>query len=160
MTPADATCEVYPVKHIGERAPHHGWAGLGHHCLTCVSQQPRRAAIMDRIITERRGHILVVTINRPEARNTFDSISAQGMHAAMDLLDVEDDLFVGVITGHESRQEVEAFLAKEPYTRAGLFESVSIESFDRFVPHADPQFLEKLLVAARDWIARSGLMHR
>jgi len=61
---------------------------------------------------------------------------------------------------HESRREVEAFLAKEPYTRAGLFESVTIESFDRFVPHADPQFLEKLLVAARDWIARNGLMHR
>ena len=54
---------------------------------------------MDRILTERRGHILVVTINRPEARNAFDSVSAKAMHAAMDLLDAEDDLFVGVITG-------------------------------------------------------------
>ena len=54
---------------------------------------------MDRILTERRGHILVVTINRPEARNAFDSVSAQAMHAAMDLLDAEDELFVGVITG-------------------------------------------------------------
>lgn len=42
--------------------------------------------------------ILVVTINRAEARNAFDSISAQAMHAAMDLLDAEDELFVGVIT--------------------------------------------------------------
>lgn len=54
---------------------------------------------MERILTERRGHILVVTINRPEAKNAFDSVSAQAMHAAMDLLDAEDDLFVGVITG-------------------------------------------------------------
>jgi hypothetical protein len=46
--------------------------------------------IMDRILTERRGHILVVTINRPEARNAFDSVSAQAMYAAMDLLDSED----------------------------------------------------------------------
>ena len=52
-----------------------------------------------RILTERRGNILVVTINRPEARNAFDSISAQAMHAAMDLLDREDELFVGIITG-------------------------------------------------------------
>lgn len=54
---------------------------------------------MERILTERRGHILVVTINRPEAKNAFDSVSAQAIHAAMDLLDAEDDLFVGVITG-------------------------------------------------------------
>jgi uncharacterized protein YciI len=64
-----------------------------------------------------------------------------------------------LILRHESRQEVEAFLAKEPYTRAGLFESVSIESFDRFVPHSDPQFLEKLLVVARDWIVQNGRKH-
>jgi enoyl-CoA hydratase len=53
----------------------------------------------NRILTERRGCILVITINRPEAKNAFDSISAQGMHAAMDVLDAEDDLFVGVVTG-------------------------------------------------------------
>jgi uncharacterized protein YciI len=53
---------------------------------------------------------------------------------------------------HDSRAAVEAFLAGEPYTRAGLFASTTIECFDRFVPHADPHFLEKLLVAAREWI--------
>lgn len=53
----------------------------------------------ERILTERRGHILVITINRPEARNAFDVISARAMHQAMDLLDAEDDLFVGIITG-------------------------------------------------------------
>jgi enoyl-CoA hydratase len=53
----------------------------------------------DRILIERRGHVLVITINRPEAKNAFDAVSAQGMHAAMDVLDAEDGLFVGVITG-------------------------------------------------------------
>lgn len=52
-----------------------------------------------RVLTEQRGHILVITINRPEAKNAFDSKSAQAMHAAMDLLDSQDDLFVGIITG-------------------------------------------------------------
>ncbi len=53
----------------------------------------------ERILTERRGHILVITINRPEARNAFDLISARAMHRAMDLLDAEDELFIGVVTG-------------------------------------------------------------
>lgn len=53
----------------------------------------------ERILTERRGHILVITINRPEAKNAFDIVSARAMHQAMDLLDAEDDLFIGVITG-------------------------------------------------------------
>jgi enoyl-CoA hydratase len=53
----------------------------------------------DRILTETRGHVLVVTINRPEARNAFDGASALALEAAIDRLDAEDDLFVGVITG-------------------------------------------------------------
>jgi enoyl-CoA hydratase len=52
-----------------------------------------------RILQERRGNVLVITINRPEARNAFDQVSSQGMHDAMDRLDAEDDLFVGIITG-------------------------------------------------------------
>lgn len=54
---------------------------------------------INRILTERRGHVLVITINRPEARNAFDSASAQAMHKAMDMLDEDDDLFAGVVTG-------------------------------------------------------------
>jgi uncharacterized protein YciI len=57
-----------------------------------------------------------------------------------------------LILRYESRERVEAFLANEPYTRAGLFAHTAIERFERFVPHSDPQYLEKLLVAARDWI--------
>jgi len=53
----------------------------------------------NRILTERRGPILIVTINRPEAKNAFDAATSSAMNAAMDLLDREDDLFVGVITG-------------------------------------------------------------
>jgi enoyl-CoA hydratase len=52
-----------------------------------------------RILTERRGPILIVTINRAEARNAFDSATSFAMNAAMDLLDGEDDLFIGIVTG-------------------------------------------------------------
>ena len=53
----------------------------------------------DVILTERRGHVLIVTVNRPQARNAFDNATATAMHAAMDLLDETDELFLGVITG-------------------------------------------------------------
>ena len=52
-----------------------------------------------RILKEVRGNVLVITINRPEARNAFDQVSSDGMHQAMDMLDNTDELFVGVITG-------------------------------------------------------------
>jgi len=51
----------------------------------------------ERVLTERHVHILIITINRPEAKNAFDLASAQSMHRAMDL-DAEDDHFVAVIT--------------------------------------------------------------
>jgi enoyl-CoA hydratase len=51
------------------------------------------------VITERHEHILVVTLNRPEAKNACNAAVAHGISAAMDMLDAEDDLFVGVITG-------------------------------------------------------------
>jgi enoyl-CoA hydratase len=52
-----------------------------------------------RVLTERRGHVLVVTLNRPEVKNACDGALAAQMNAAMDLLDNDDDLFVGVVTG-------------------------------------------------------------
>ena len=56
----------------------------------------------------------------------------------------------------EDKAAAEAFLADEPYTRAGLFESRTIDLLDRFVPHQDPEFLQKLLIAARRWVADHG----
>ena len=51
------------------------------------------------VTTETRGHALVVTINRPQARNAVDSTVAQGIAAAMDELDSNTELRVGVLTG-------------------------------------------------------------
>jgi enoyl-CoA hydratase len=55
---------------------------------------------VDRTIeTERRGAVMIVRINRPQVRNAFDSNTAFAMNAAMDELDRDDGLFVGIITG-------------------------------------------------------------
>src|SRR3954449_13531453 len=52
------------------------------------------------ILTEERdGGILVITINRPDARNSVNGDVANGMAAALDRLDAEDELRVGIVTG-------------------------------------------------------------
>lgn len=53
----------------------------------------------DRILTTRLGPILVVTVNRPEARNAFDRLAGEAMQSAMDLLDDDEKLSLGIITG-------------------------------------------------------------
>jgi enoyl-CoA hydratase len=45
------------------------------------------------------GDVLVITINRPEARNAVDLAVAEGLAAAVDRLDGDDALRVGVLTG-------------------------------------------------------------
>jgi enoyl-CoA hydratase len=51
------------------------------------------------VICERRGHILIITIDRPEARNAVDYETSLQMEAALDALDADPDLRVGIITG-------------------------------------------------------------
>jgi enoyl-CoA hydratase len=51
------------------------------------------------VLTEVRGNVLIVTLNRPEAKNAANLALAKGVAAAMDRLDADDSLFVGIITG-------------------------------------------------------------
>ena len=51
------------------------------------------------VLVEERDGVLVVTINRPAARNAINQAVSEGMAAAFDGLDSRPDLTVGVITG-------------------------------------------------------------
>lgn len=51
------------------------------------------------VLTEVRDGVLIVTLNRPEAKNAANRALAEGVAAAMDRLDGEDALRVGIITG-------------------------------------------------------------
>ncbi len=53
----------------------------------------------DVLITERRGSVLLITLNRPDARNAVNLALAEGIAAALDQLDGDDALSVGVLTG-------------------------------------------------------------
>jgi enoyl-CoA hydratase len=51
------------------------------------------------VLTERRGPILIVTINRPDQRNAINSEVANGIAQALDELAADASLTVAVITG-------------------------------------------------------------
>jgi enoyl-CoA hydratase len=51
------------------------------------------------VLTEQRDDVLLITLNRPDARNAVNLPLARGIAAALDELDGEDSLRVGVLTG-------------------------------------------------------------
>ena len=51
------------------------------------------------VLTERRDGVLLITLNRPEARNAVNLALAEGIAAALDDLDDSDDVSVGILTG-------------------------------------------------------------
>ncbi len=72
---------------------------------------------MSEVLTEVRDGVLIVTLNRPEAKNAANRALAEGVAAAMDLLDNDPALRVGILTGAGgtfcSGMDLKAFLTGE-----------------------------------------------
>jgi enoyl-CoA hydratase len=69
------------------------------------------------VLTEERDGVLLVTLNRPEQRNAVNRAVAEGIAAALDRLDGDDALRVGVLTGAGkgfcAGMDLKAFVAGE-----------------------------------------------
>jgi enoyl-CoA hydratase len=74
-----------------------------------VTEQP--------LITERHDRVFLITLNRPDARNAVNLAMAEAMAAALDELDGDDELSVGVIAGEgkgfSSGMDLKAFATGE-----------------------------------------------
>ncbi len=51
------------------------------------------------VLVEQRDRILIITINRPQAKNAVNAAVSRGLADAMDRLDAEAGLSVGILTG-------------------------------------------------------------
>lgn len=51
------------------------------------------------VLAEQRGHVLLVTINRPQARNAVSAAVALGVGEALDYAEEQDGVWVVIITG-------------------------------------------------------------
>jgi enoyl-CoA hydratase len=71
----------------------------------------------DPILTERRGPVLVISLNRPESRNAINLALALGLAAALEEFDSDPELSVGVLTGvgrgFSSGMDLKAFVGGE-----------------------------------------------
>jgi enoyl-CoA hydratase len=82
------------------------------------------------VLTERRDGVLIVTLNRPDARNAVNTAVAQGIADALDVLDDDDALQVGVLTGagkgFSAGMDLRAFVQGErPYVEGRGFAGIT-----------------------------------
>ncbi len=52
------------------------------------------------VLIERRGRVMIITLNRPDAMNAINGALSQGLLDAVRELDADDDLTAGVLTGN------------------------------------------------------------
>lgn len=88
------------------------------------------------VLTERREGVLVITLNRPEARNAVNGALAAGLAAALDALDADDELSIGVLTGAAQTfcagMDLKAFVTGEsPFIDGRGFAGIAIRSADK-----------------------------
>jgi enoyl-CoA hydratase len=72
------------------------------------------------VLTERRERVLLITINRPDQRNAVNAAVARGIADALDELDADPELTLGILTGAGkgfcAGMDLKAFVAGEsPY---------------------------------------------
>ena len=80
----------------------------------------------DEVLRERRGHVEILTINRPAARNAINRATAVALSDALDDCETDDDVWVVVLTGADDKafsagMDLKAFAAGEfPITDKGF----------------------------------------
>ena len=71
----------------------------------------------EEVITQVENGILIVTINRPKARNAINRATSEKIGAAMEELDENPDILVGILTGAGgtfcSGMDLKAFVSGE-----------------------------------------------
>ncbi len=90
-------------------------------------------ASADEVLTERRGRVFVITINRPEQRNAVNAAVAAGIGSALDELDADEGLSVGVLfgvgKGFCAGMDLKAFVAGErPFVEGRGFAGITQRS--------------------------------
>ena len=99
----------------------------------------------DEVLIERRDRVLLITLNRPEARNAINTALAQALTAAIEELDSDDGLTAGVLTGagggFSAGMDLKAFATEGPP-----------KGFDEFLRNG----AKKPLIAAIEGFAVAG----
>ena len=106
---------------------------------------------MSHIQTETRGHVLIITLNRPDTRNAFDRAMAEDMEAVMDRYEEDRELRAAIL-----RAEGSTFSAGQDLKAARRGELATTKKRGGFGIMAKPPM--KPLIAAVEGQALAGGM--
>lgn len=105
---------------------------------------------------ERRERIGVITLNRPEARNAVNGDVATAMEAAIDAMEADEDVWVGVLRAETAGQERPVFCAGADLKALNAGQGAALNTarggFAGFVYRAR----RKPIIAAVDGLATAG----
>ena len=77
----------------------------------------------DEVLVDVDSGVMIITINRPKAKNAINKAVAEGIAAAIDQLDADDDIRIGILTGANNTfcagMDLKAFLSGETPFLAG-----------------------------------------
>src|SRR5258708_7841387 len=84
---------------IGQQPAH--IFSCGHHqCqLASIGGREQKQPMRGGVLTEKRGAVLIITINRPAVRNAMNAESARALSNALDALDSDPGVQLGILTG-------------------------------------------------------------
>jgi enoyl-CoA hydratase/carnithine racemase len=90
----------------------------------------------EEILHERRGHVELLTINRPEARNAINRATAEALDAALSAAEVDDEVWVVVLTAAGDKafsagMDLKAFAAGEFPITANGFGGITRREFSK-----------------------------
>ena len=91
----------------------------------------------DELLRERRGHLEILTINRPEARNAINLATATALSDALDEIENTDDIWVVILTAAGDKAFSAGMDLKEfaegrtPFTANGGFGGICSRNFPK-----------------------------
>jgi crotonobetainyl-CoA hydratase len=125
----------------------------GEDAMPDAAPRPLPTAGGDAVLAELHGHVLLVTINRPDARNAVNTRVALGIGEALDYADEHSDVWVVIITGAGDRSFCAGQDLKEAAAGVRLDDPRAERwGFAGFVRHA----ISKPVIAAVNGFALGG----
>lgn len=105
---------------------------------------------------ETRGRVAIITLNRPEARNAVNGELAEGLEAAIDRMEADDQVWVAILAANTAGQERPVFCAGADLKAINSGQAASLSTrrggFAGFV-YRDRK---KPVIAAVDGLATAG----
>ncbi len=117
------------------------------------SSAPPGAARGDAVTVERRGHVLLMGLNRPEKRNAFNLAMIDQLAAAYYELENDDDIRCGVLFGHGGHFTGGLDLAEVgPLVRDGRLDEAFRGAGRRDPWRKDNVWTKPLVAAVQGWV--------